>query len=152
MAGPVCMFTRLASRHSGRVLASGMKREIIVVIIVVFALVCRVLIFQGTRSPRAVPAPGATMLELNSFAQAKLQAAKARRLPPFREVTCIVAIDRMTLITGWSLRPGHPFLLHSVEYLYRYSDPREAILRDGRWGWGIYGGTNISRWKLKWDL
>ena len=137
-----------------------MKRKIIAVIvalalvILAFALVCGILIFQGTRSSRAVtiPVAGATYQELNSFANVKYRAAAAGRIPPFREVTCIVAVDRMTLITGWSLRRGHPFLLQSVEYLYRYSDPREAILRDGRWGWGIYGGTNISRWKLKWDL
>ena len=92
------------------------------------------------------------MQELNSFVKAKQQATKARRLPPFREVTCIVAMDRMTLITGWSLRPGHPFLLHSVDYLYRYSDLQQAVLREGVSGWGKYGGTNISRWKLKWDL
>src|ERR1035437_8154484 len=121
-------------------------------VVMAFALVCGVLIFQGTRSSQVVPAPGATMQELNSFVNAKRQAAEARRLPPFREVGCIVASDRMTVTTGWCLRHGHPFLLHSVEYLYRYSGPREAMLREGPSGFGTYGGTNLSRWKLKWDL
>jgi hypothetical protein len=137
-----------------------MKRKIIAVImglalvILAFALVCGVLNFQGIRSSRAVHAPvaGATYQELNSFVNAKRQAAAARRLPPFRDVGCIVAPDRRTVTTGWCLRHGHPFLLYSVDYLYRYSDPREAILREGPSGFGIYGGTNHSRWRLKWDL
>jgi hypothetical protein len=130
-----------------------MKRAIIAVIIAVLALVCGVLILQGIRSSRAVPVPvaGATYQELNSFANLKVRAAPSL-LPPLRELSFVVGSDRITLITGWSLRRGHPFLVHSVEYLYRYSDPRTAILRDGPSGWGIYGGTNISRWKWKWDL
>jgi hypothetical protein len=137
-----------------------MKRNVIAVIvalalvILAFALVCGVLIFHSTKSSRAVPAPvaGTTYQELYSFVNAKRQATEARRLPPFREVGCIVAPDRMTVTTGWGLRHGHPFLLHSVEYLYRHSDPREAMLREGPSGFGTYGGTNLSRWKLKWDL
>src|ERR1035438_7683269 len=136
MAASVCRFTLLAPRHSGRTLASGMKRKAIAVI-VAFALVCGVLIFQGTRSSRAVPAPGATMQELNSFVNAKRQAAAARRLPPFRDVGCIVATDRMTLTWGGSPRHGHPFLLPWVKYLYRDSDPREAMLREGPSGFGM---------------
>ena len=127
-----------------------MRRKIIAVIIVVFALVCGVLIFEGIRSSWAVDAPvaGATYQELYSFLNAKQEAAAARRLPPFQVVDAIVVTDRMTVTTGWCLRPGHPFLLHSVDYLYRYSDPREA----GPSGFGMYGGTNIARWRLKWDL
>jgi hypothetical protein len=124
-----------------------MKREIIAVV-VVFALGCGVLILQGIRSSRAVPVPaaGATYQELNSFANVKLRAAAARRRPPFREVTSIASPDRITLITGWSLRRGHPFVVHSVEYLFRDSMAQTGI-------WGVnYSGTNISRWKLKWDL
>ena len=160
MACPVCILTSSAPRLSGRALASGMKRKIIAVIvglalvILAFALVCGVLNFQGIRSSRAVHAPvaGATYQELYSFLNAKQQAAAARHLPPFQVVNAIVATDRMTVTTGWCLRPGHPFLLHSVDYLYRYSDPREAKLREGPSGFGMYGGTNIARWRLKWDL
>lgn len=131
-----------------------MKRKIIAVIvalalvILAFALVCGILIFQGTRSSRAVtiPVAGATYQELNSFANVKLRAAAARRRLPFREVTSVASPDRITLITGWSLRRGHPFVVHSVEYLFRDSMAQTGI-------WGVnYSGTNISRWKLKWDL
>jgi hypothetical protein len=130
-----------------------MKRKIIVVV-AVLALVCGVLISQGTRSSGINPAPvaGATYQELSSSVQAKMQAALAGRRPPFRDVISVVSTNGMTLATRWFLRRGHPFLIYSREYLFRYSDPREALLRDGPSGFGIYGGTNISRWEWKWDL
>jgi hypothetical protein len=130
-----------------------MKHKIIM-LAAVFTLLCGVLIFQGTRSSPAIPAPaaGATYQELMSFIQAKKHAALGGRQPLFWDVVSIVYTNKMVLLKRLGLRRGHPFLFHSHEYLFRYGDPVESLRRDGPGGFGVYGGTNISRWEWKWDL
>jgi len=130
-----------------------MKRKVIMVA-AVFALVCGALILRISRRSGAIraPAAGATYQELISFIQAKKQADLGGRQPLFWDVHTIVHTNKMVLLKRWGLRRGHPFLFHSHEYLFRYGDPVESLRRDGPGRFGMYGGTNISRWEWKWDL